>query len=348
VAAQLTSSDLGAELDALASETGFSGVVRIDQGERIELAKAYGLAHRGFEISNTVHTRFGIASGAKNFTALAVVSLIEEGILGLSTSARSVLGTDLPMIDDGVTVEHLLSHRSGIGDYLDEETGFEVEGYVMPVPVQQLATTEDYLAVLDGHPSKFAPGERFAYCNAGYVVLALMAERASGVSFHDLVEQRVCQCAGLADTAFLRSDELPARTAHGYVEADSGWRTNVFHLPVRGNGDGGIYSTVGDISSFWQAFFAGRIVSADWVGEILRPRSDAPANSKRCGLGFWLHASTDAVILEGRDAGVSFRSLHDPGRQATFTVVSNTTGGAWPIARYLDQVASRSSTARAQ
>src|SRR5690348_12771849 len=143
-------SDLGGELDALASRTGFSGVVRIDQDDQTELARAYGLAHRGFEIPNAVDTRFGLASGAKGFTALAVVRLIEEGVLELSTPARSVLGGDLPMIDDGVTVEHLLSHRSGIGDYLDEEAGFEVEEYVMPVPVRQLATTEDYLAALDG------------------------------------------------------------------------------------------------------------------------------------------------------------------------------------------------------
>jgi CubicO group peptidase (beta-lactamase class C family) len=206
--------------------------------------------------------------------------------------------------------------------------------------VHELATTEDYLAVLDGHASKFAPGERFAYCNAGYVVLALIAERASGVPFHELVEQRICRRGGLTDTAFLRSDELPARTALGYVEVDGEWRTNVFHLPVRGSGDGGIYSTVADISSFWQAFFAGQIVSTEWVAEIVRPRSDVPAQSMRYGLGFWLHASTDAVILEGRDAGVSFRSVHDPHTQVTLTVISNTAGGAWPIARYLENAAS--------
>src|ERR671936_1883375 len=106
--------DFGRELNALASETGFSGVVRIDQGDRIELARAYGLAHRGFEIPNELDTRFAIASGAKGFTALAVVSLIGEGVLKLSTPARSMLGPDLSLIDDGVTVEHLLSHRSGI------------------------------------------------------------------------------------------------------------------------------------------------------------------------------------------------------------------------------------------
>ena len=240
-------SDLGGELDALASETGFSGVVRIDRNDRIELAKAYGLAHRGFEIPNELDTRFGIASGVKGFTALAVMSLIEEGVLELSTAARSVLGGDLPLIDDRVTVEQLLAHRSGIGDYLDEDAGWEPEDYVMPVPVHELAATEDYLAVLDGQPSKFAPGERFAYCNAGYVVLALIAERTSGVPFHELVAQRVCRPAGLTDTEFLRSDQLPGRTAVGYVKVEGEWRTNVFHLPVRGNGDGGIYSTAPDM-----------------------------------------------------------------------------------------------------
>lgn len=332
--------DFGRELDAVASVTGFSGVVRSDRGERIELARAYGLAHRGFEIANQVDTRFAIASGAKGFTALAVVSLIEEGVLELSTPARSVLGHDLPLIDDGVTVEQLLAHRSGIGDYLDEEAGTEVADYVMPVPVHELATTEDYLAVLDGYPSKFAPGERFAYSNGGYVVLALIAERTSGVPFHELVEQRVCRPAGMMDTEYLRSDELPARTALGYVECDGAWRTNVFHLPVRGSGDGGIYSTAADVHALWRAFVAGRIVSTEWVAEMVRPRSVVPRQSMRYGLGFWLHASTDAVVLEGCDAGVSFRSLHDRRAHVTVTVISNTAEGAWPIARYLEDVTS--------
>jgi CubicO group peptidase (beta-lactamase class C family) len=328
-----------AELDALAAQTDFSGVALVDRDGRVELAKAYGLAHRGFEIPNELDTRFGIASGAKGFTALAVVSLIEEDVLELSTTARSVLGRDLPLIDDRVTVEQLLAHRSGIGDYFDEDADWKLEDYVLPVPVHELAGTEDYLAVLDGHASKFAPGERFAYCNGGFVVLALIAERASGVPFHELVAQRVCRPAGLTDTEFLRSDELPGRTATGYVEVDGEWRTNVFHLPVRGSGDGGIYSTAADIGSLWQALFAGRIVSAEWVAEMVRPRSDAPAHSKRYGLGFWLHPSSDAVILEGCDAGVSFRSLHDPGPRTTLTVISNTSNGAWPIARYLEDAA---------
>jgi CubicO group peptidase (beta-lactamase class C family) len=315
------------EIDVLAVESSFSGVVRIDADGRIAFARAYGLAHRGFEIPNTLDTRFATASGTKGLTALAVVGLIEDGLIALSTRAREILGSDLRLIRDDVTIEHLLAHCSGIGDYLDEEAGYDLTQYAMTVPVDALATTEDYLAVLDGHPTKFAPGERFAYSNSGYVVLALIAERVAGRPFHELVQARVCGPAGMVDTEFLRSDELPGRTAVGYI--GEGPRTNVFHLPVRGSGDGGIYTTAADISALWEAFFAGRIVSGTWVHEMTRRRSD------RYGLGFWLHESTDEVSLTGSDAGVSFRTTHDPASRITCTVISNTTDGAWPIARFL-------------
>jgi len=329
--------DLEAAVDRIAGETGFSGVVRVDQGGGVQLAKAYGLAHRGCGKENEVGTQFAIASGAKGLTALTVMSLIEEGRLEPATTARSVLGEDLPLIGDQVTVEQLLAHRSGIGDYLDEEAGYEITDYLMPVPVHELADTEQYLRVLDGHPEKFAPDEKFSYCNGGYVVLALIAERASGTPFHELVRERVCAPAGMRDTEFLRSDELPGRAALGYLERD-GLRTNVFHLPVRGSGDGGIYSTAADIHALWAALFAGRIVPAGRVAEMVRPRSDVPSERMRYGMGFWLHQSRDTVMLEGFDTGVSFRTVHDQAGSLTHTVLSNTTDGAWPITRHLDQL----------
>lgn len=322
------------ELDEVARAADFSGVVRVERDGQV-LAKAYGPAHRGYGVPNTVDTRFGIASGCKGFTALAVVSLIEQGLLSLSTTAREVLGDDLPLIDDAVTVEHLLAHRSGIGDYFDEDVITDISEYVLPVPVQCLLDVEQYLAVLDGFPQKFPPGDRFSYCNAGFVVLALIAERVSGVPYHDLVRERVCEPAGLADTDFLRSDSLGERMAVGYLKVDGEWRTNVFHLPIRGGGDGGIYTTAGDVSALWQAFFAGRIVSPEWVAEMVRPRSDVPGESMRYGLGFWLHRSSSAVLLLGGDAGVSFKSVHEPDSGATRTVIANTPDGAWPLARFL-------------
>jgi len=323
------------EVARVVEEHGFSGVVRVDRPGHPGLSRAWGLAERGFGIPNTLNTQFGLASATKGLTALTVMTLVSEGRLTLDTSARSLLRDDLPEIDDAVTVEHLLAHRSGIGDYFDEEGGFDATDYVLTVPLHELATTAGYLTALAGRATKSAPGETFAYNNSGFVVLALMAERVTGSTFHDLVGQRVCGPAAMHDTDFLRSDELPASAARGYLAAE-GLRTNVLHLPVCGTGDGGVYATVADVHRLWHAVFEGRIVAPTWVEEMVRPRSDVPAEHRRYGLGFWLHASGDGVLLEGYDAGVSFRSLHDRSTELTFTVISNSTDGAWPVAGFLE------------
>jgi CubicO group peptidase (beta-lactamase class C family) len=310
-------------------------VIRVDVEGRVAAQRAYGMAHRGLGVANTVDTQFATASGTKSFTALAVMSLVETGELRLDTTARSLLGGDLALIDDRVTVEHLLGHRSGIGDYLDEDELDDSNDYVLAVSVHELATTEQFLAVLDGYPMKSEPGERFNYCNGGYVVLALLAERASGVPFHELVDQRVCRPAGLSSTAFLRSDELPGRAALGYLH-DEGLRTNIFHLPVRGNGDGGIYTTAADIHTLWDALFAGKIVANSTVAEMIRAHSDAP-DGMRYGLGFWLD-SAGSVMLVGGDAGVGFVSAHHRDRRVTSTVLCNQTRGAWPTLQRVNQL----------
>lgn len=329
---------LAEAVEAAAGQAQFSGVVRVDRHGEPAYQAVFGLAQRGHEVPNTVDTRFAVASGGKGFTALAVVRLIEQGRLALDTTARSVLGADLPLIAADVTVEHLLGHRSGIGDYLDEETLGDAADYVLKTPVHRLAETEAFLAELDGHETKFPAGTGFSYCNGGYVVLALIAERVSGTGYHRLVDELVCRPAGLADTAFLRSDQLPARTATGYLIRDGQWRSNVLHLPVRGNGDGGIYTTAADLSVFWRAFFDGRIVGRQWVAEMTRPHSLVPAEHARYGLGFWLHETGPQVSLVGGDAGVSFTSTHDPSTDVTWTVLGNTDSGAWPVARAVRSV----------
>jgi CubicO group peptidase (beta-lactamase class C family) len=315
------------DLHGLATETRFSGVFQVG-----EHRSAYGDADRAHGVPCTVETRFAIASGSKAMTALAVMSLVVDDVLRLDTTARSLLGSDLPLVHDAVTVEHLLAHRSGIGDYLDEEAGGDIDDYVLGRPVHELDRTEAFVPLLDGHPQKFAPGTAFSYCNGGYIVLALLAERASGVGFHDLVRERVLGRAGMTRSDFVRSDGLPGDAAVGYLKDG---RTNVFHLPVLGNGDGGLYSALTDVDRFWQALLGGRIVPPEVVEQMTRPRSDVPSEKARYGLGFWLHPTGPQVFLTGYDAGVSFHSVHDPRDGHTWTVMANTSEGAWPLVRAL-------------
>jgi len=140
----------------------------------------------------------------------------------------------------------------------------------------------------------------------------------------------------MSDTAFLRSDELPGRAALGYVHVDGAWRTNVFHLPVRGSGDGGAYTTAADVATFWRGLFAGAIVREETLAEMVRKRSEASAD-RGYGLGYWLPADGRGVLLVGSDSGVAFRSAHDPDRGATWTLLSNTGKGMSAIAARLEE-----------
>jgi CubicO group peptidase (beta-lactamase class C family) len=324
------------EVDAAARASGFSGVVRVDRAGSVITAAAYGLADRRCSAPVELSTQFGLASGTKMFTALTVMSLIESRELQLDTPVRGPLGTDLPLIDDDVTVEQLLSHRSGIGDYLDESLFDDINDFELPVPAQRLWSTEQYLPILDGHPHVAAPGAEFAYNNGGYVVLALIAERTTGRSFDVLVRERVCDPAGLDETGFLRSDELPRSAALGYLDAE-GLRTNVFHLPVVGSGDGGIYSTVADVGALWRAFVGGRIVSPELVGKMLTRRRGSGPDVLDYGLGVWLYPDGDVLEIHGYDAGVSFYSLHHPASATTCTAISNTGEGTSALEALLER-----------
>lgn len=314
---------------AAAEEQPLSGVVRVDVGGTCVLERAFGFADRGREVPNTPQTRFAIASGSKCFTALAVLSLVAEGRIGLQDPVREVLGADLPQIDADVRIAHLLSHTSGIGEYLDDDA--DPTAYLMPGSMTSYQTPEDFLGLLD-QPMLARPGVGFAYSNAGYVVLGLVAQRVGGQRYQDLVRSRVLGPAGLQDTDFMRTDELPGNAALGYLWPDRP-RTNVFHLPVEGSADGGAYTTAADVRAFWLALAAGRIVPAELVAAMTTP---APAHDPDdpYGLGVWL-PEPGVWALTGADSGVAFSSEHDPERDLTWTVIANDTDGAWPLARLL-------------
>lgn len=294
---------------------GFSGVISARRGGDVLGEWTVGVADRTWSVANTPETRFGLASGAKTFTAITVLSLVGDGTLSLGTNARDLLGDDLPLIADDVTIDHLLTHRSGIGDYLDEEIDALAP---MTVPVQQLDSTPAYLAVLDGFPTKFPAGRRFSYCNGGFVVLALIAERASGRSFPELVSRRVFAPAGMTASSFPRSDALPPFSATGYKNDG---RTNVFDLPVQGSGDGGAYSTNADLHRFWLALTGGRIIAPELVSLATASVTADTGDGMGYGRGIWLDGGD--LVLSGGDHGVTAVSRHDPRTGTTVTGLAN-------------------------
>ncbi len=323
---------LADRLSALVASTTFSGVVRLrgkgDRG-RDDVDLAAGYADRANGRPNAPTTRFATASGTKGFTALTVMALVEAGRLELDATARSLVGRDLPHIDPAVTVEHLLAHRSGIGDYLDGDEPDDVDAHALGSRSAHLFESPVAFVALLGEPAQHEPpGAVFRYNDAGYVILSLIVERLTG-SFVRAVDEHVFSAAGMTGSGFFRSDDLPSDTATGYL-VDG--RSNVHHLPVIGAGDGGAYATLDDLDRFWDALLTGAIVSAGSLGRMTAPASQY-STAIAYGLGFWVSTEGDHVWLEGMDAGVSFQSGFIRSTGLRYSVLSNTSSGTWPLVK---------------
>lgn len=191
----------------------FSGVVMVRLGGEVMHAQGYGLAHRAEEIPNRINTRFGTASGTKTFTAVAVCQLADAGRIDLDAPINTYIREGLPKYDPEVTVHQLLSHTSGIADYLDDDLSDEDYAALFTrYSVHILRGPADYLPMFpDG--MAFKPGERFLYNNGAYILLALLVELQSGMPYAQYVEEQVFARAGMIDSGFFESDHLPARTA---------------------------------------------------------------------------------------------------------------------------------------
>ncbi len=317
------------QLEQQARADDFSGVVRVQHRGEVLVEFACGYSDRANERAHDLETRFAVASGTKAFTALTIMSLVESGVITLDTTLRSIVLDDLPHVDEGVTIDHLLTHRSGVGDYLDEAAGHDIDDHVLgSLSAHTLRTAHDYLPLLNAHDQQVPPGEHFAYNNSGFVMLSLVIEMTTG-SYHRAVRDHVFTRAAMPDAGFFRSDDLPADTAVGYLENG---RSNVFHLPVIGMGDGGAFLTLDDTTAFWNAFLTGGIVSPDSVAAMIAEVSVLD-DTRSYGRGLWLGPGADHVWIEGIDAGVSFESGVFRDADLRYSVLSNTSSGAWPLVK---------------
>lgn len=138
-------------------------------------------------------------------------------------------------------------------------------------PMYSMQSPRDFLPMFQNDRMKFSPGERFSYNNAGFILLGLVVEQITGMEFSEYVEKNIFQRSGMLDSGYFRMDQLPERTAIGYIDGDQTWKTNMYSLPIKGGPDGGAFTTVHDLARFWDALFHYQLLSQQYTEILLTP-----------------------------------------------------------------------------
>ena len=291
------------------AEDGFSGVVLIAKDGKPFFHKAYGLANRDFDVPNRPDTKFNIGSINKVFTQVAIAQLAAQGKLSLSDTIRKHLPDYPSPAADKITVQQLVTMTSGLGDFFGERYD--------ATPKTKLRTLSDFLALFVNEPLLFEPGTSRRYSNAGYIVLGLIIEKASGQAYHDYVRKHVFLPAGMKDTDAYPQDSVVSNRAMGYTREGANGpqpgpkHNNIYALPARSSSAGGGYSTAPDLLAFDAAMRADKILSPAWTDWYFSDKEKAPVAGaparKHSGAGGFAGgtAGVNAVIETDLDTGYS-------------------------------------------
>jgi len=318
---------LEAEVDRLAAAGRFSGVVLLALDGRPVLRKAWGEADRAFHVPNRPDTLFGIASLGKMFTAVAIGRLVEQGRLGWDDPVGKHLAGWLPRDAAAVvTVRQLLTHTSGLGDFL----GALREGDTWKL----LDGVEAHRPLVLAAGSAAGKGSEFRYSNAGFLVLGALIEAVTGRDFYSFVRSEVFAPAKMERSGYFRFDDVVENRAIGYLRPDEtgsdGWRTNLSLQGLRGTPAGGGFSNGDELLAFSRALAGHRILKKETVESLLAPNVRAPFGG-HYGLGFEVDRAPGGGTVFGhsggfRGVGAALRAYTPSG--LTLVVLSNLSTGA--------------------
>lgn len=270
---------LDAHIDIAVRESDFSGAVLLAKHGRTILARATGFACRDHGVPNGIETKFNLGSISKTFTATAILRLAEQGRLRLDAPVSAIL-RDYPDPDIArrITVEQLLTHSSGLGNYWEA---------IAARPTHAFSELADYVPLFRGAALEFEPGTRFGYSNVGYVVLGLIVEAVTGTSYFDHVRTTIFEPLGMSATESWPLDLVVPGRATGFTRDEQRpgvWRNNIFVNAFRGNSAGGGYSTAADLTRFAQALAGDRLFARATRETATRGRF--PYAKGQYGLGF--------------------------------------------------------------
>ena len=305
-------------LDEESAYKGFQGVALVAQGNEIKFAKAYGNADYDDNIVNKVNTRFAIASNTKQFTAVAIMQLMEDGKINLDDTIDKYF----PKFKyaNQITVRELLQMRSGLVDYLnaaelyfkDEESlkilnDYREKAYFDEYVSDSRWTADIILNNLYLSELQFEPGQAYDYCNTNYYLLGLIIEQASGVSYEDYIKENIFKPCGMKISS-MSAEDTDAK-GHGSVESGE-----IVVNPKFTFAAGNIYTNVYDLLRWERMLHTGKLLSQESYNEMITPSEDS-------GYGFGLIISDGIIRHSGVIDGFNSYTEYDSAKDITIIIL---------------------------
>jgi CubicO group peptidase (beta-lactamase class C family) len=270
--------------------------VMVRQNGKVVLSAGYGMANLEHNVRVTPQTVFQSGSMGKQFTAMAVMMLVEEGKLSLDDIIPKYLA--VPSSWSSITVRHLLTHTSGLGDYPEDFS------------LQEDYTEDDLLKMITAQPLGFAPGEKWNYSNLGYVTLGILIHKVSGEFYGDLLQKRIFGPLGMTHTRIISEADIIPNRAAGYVLKDGVLQNQKWVSPaLNTTADGSLYFTIEDIAKWDEALAAEKLLSHAGFEQMWTPVKLNSGHNAPYGFG-WQIRKTDSGhrMLEHGGAWQGFAS----------------------------------------
>lgn len=264
--------------------------------------KSYGLADVENKIPATPQTNYRIASVTKQFTARLIAILEEEGKLSRNDSVRKYI-PEFPDSAQPITIDHLLHHTSGLKDYE------ELYSKDITVPLHDADVIKLLAAQTSGD---FPPGEKFSYSNSGYATLAIVAERATGQRFADLLREKIFLPVGMENTiAFENGISTVSNRAYGYEKQGEAWVLADQSMTSAVLGDGGIYTSIADYAK-WDRALREMSGSPKSLPAIVRAYTPAKLNDGKStgyGQGWFIELKNGNVVVQHGGSTIGFNHM---------------------------------------
>lgn len=299
----LNAQRLESKVDSLITEktppNGPGMVMLVARGNEILYHKAFGLANLELEVPMNPGQVFQIGSMTKQFTAIAILKLMEEGKLHVEDDIRRFI-PDYPCPQGPITIHQLLNHTSGIKDFTRMKS-------IMDIAHKDLDPKE-LIEFFKGEPLDFAPGTQFKYNNSGYVLLGYIVEKASGMSYEEFIESEVFAPAGMSDSRYTHYREIVPNRAYGYHNREG--YTNKMHISMNiPYASGALMSTADDLLKWQRALLSEKLVSRSTLELAFSPKTLADGTPVEYGYGWHIKTLDGARSLEHGGSVFGFKSM---------------------------------------